>query len=85
MMRAPERRRERRERPVLALERVTGGYGGAEIIHEVSVSVAAGEIVVLVGPNGAGKSTVMNAVLGQAYARGRAGEPPGPGHHRHRP
>ena len=38
--------------PVLALERVTGGYGGAEIIHEVSVSVGPGEIVVLVGPTG---------------------------------
>lgn len=51
--------------PVLALEHVTGGYGGAEIIHEVSVSVGPGEIVVLIGPNGAGKSTVMNAVLGR--------------------
>ena len=56
--------------PVLALERVTGGYGGAEIIHEVSVSVGAGEIVVLVGPNGAGKSTVMNAVLGRLELAG---------------
>ncbi|MDE0415940.1 MAG: ABC transporter ATP-binding protein [bacterium] len=51
--------------PVLALERVTGGYGGAEIIHEVSLGVCPGEIVVLIGPNGAGKSTVMNAVLGR--------------------
>ena len=56
--------------PVLALERVTGGYGGAEIIHEVSVSVGAGEIVVLIGPNGAGKSTVMNAVLGRLELSG---------------
>ena len=51
--------------PVRALERVTGGYGGAEIIHEVSLGVCPGEIVVLIGPNGAGKSTVMNAVLGR--------------------
>ena len=56
--------------PVLALERVTGGYGGAEIIHDVSVSVGAGEIVVLIGPNGAGKSTVMNAVLGRLELSG---------------
>ena len=56
--------------PVLALERVTGGYGGAEIIHEVSVTVGPGEIVVLVGPNGAGKSTVMNAVLGRLELAG---------------
>ena len=56
--------------PVLALDRVTGGYGGAEIIHEVSVSVSPGEIVVLIGPNGAGKSTVMNAVLGRLTLAG---------------
>ena len=58
------------ESPILALERVTGGYGGAEIIHEVSVSVGPGEIVVLIGPNGAGKSTVMNAVLGRLELAG---------------
>ena len=55
---------------ILALDRVSGGYGGAEIIHEVSVRVGAGEIVVLVGPNGAGKSTVMNAVLGRLELSG---------------
>ena len=48
---------------VLELDGVTGGYGGAEILHGVSVRVAPSEIVVLIGPNGAGKSSVMNAVL----------------------
>ncbi len=58
--------------PLLALERVSGGYGGAQIIHEVSLAVHPGEIVVLIGPNGAGKSSVMNAVLGRlALAAGR--------------
>ena len=52
------------ERPVLELERVTGGYGGAEVIHDVSIALGRGEIVTLIGPNGAGKSSVMNAVLG---------------------
>ena len=70
--------------PILALECVTGGYGGAEIIHEVSVSVGPGEIVVLIGPNGAGKSTVMNAVLGRLELAGGAGVASRPGHHRHR-
>ena len=50
---------------IIELDRVTGGYGGAEIIHAVSVRVAPAEIVVLIGPNGAGKSSVMNAVLGR--------------------
>ena len=52
------------DRPVLELERVTGGYGGAEVIHDVSITLGRGEIVTLIGPNGAGKSSVMNAVLG---------------------
>ena len=51
--------------PVLELDEVTGGYGGGEIIHGVSLRVDAGETVVLIGPNGAGKSSVMNAVLGR--------------------
>ena len=56
--------------PVLELDGVTGGYGGAEIIHGVSVRVAPAEIVVLIGPNGAGKSSVMNAVLGRLRVDG---------------
>ena len=58
------------ESSILELDRVTGGYGGAEIIHEVSVRVAPAETVVLIGPNGAGKSSVMNAVLGRLRVDG---------------
>ena len=44
---------------------MVGGYGsGANIIHGCTISVAKGEIVVIVGPNGAGKSTAMKALLG---------------------
>ncbi|SEA83229.1 ABC transporter ATP-binding protein [Rubrimonas cliftonensis] len=49
---------------ILSVERVTGGYGDADIIHDVSMTVGRGEIVVVVGPNGAGKSTAMKAVIG---------------------
>jgi branched-chain amino acid transport system ATP-binding protein len=49
---------------VLTLEGVTGGYGGSEILHGVSMQVGAGQIVVIIGPNGAGKSTAMKAVFG---------------------
>ena len=52
------------EPSVLELEGVSGGYGGAEILHEISISLGRSEIVALIGPNGAGKSSVMNAVLG---------------------
>ena len=58
------------ERPVLELDRVTGGYGGGEIIHDISITLGRGEIVALIGPNGAGKSSAMNAVLGILFIGG---------------
>ncbi|MGI9404959.1 MAG: ABC transporter ATP-binding protein [Hyphomicrobiaceae bacterium] len=45
-------------------ENMTGGYGGADIIHGCTIGVEKGEIAVIVGPNGAGKSTAMKAVFG---------------------
>lgn len=53
----------------LAGEMMTGGYGGADILHECSISVDRGEIAVVVGPNGAGKSTAMKAVFGMLGLR----------------
>jgi len=49
----------------LVLERVTAGYGPLEVIHDVDVEVAPGEVVCLLGPNGAGKSTTLLAAVGQ--------------------
>ena len=43
---------------------MTGGYGGADILHSCTIGVEKGEIAVVVGPNGAGKSTAMKAVFG---------------------
>jgi len=45
-------------------EKMTGGYGGPDIITSCSVNVERGEIVAILGPNGAGKSTAMKAMLG---------------------
>ena len=45
-------------------DKMTAGYGGAEIIKKCSIEVKEGEIVVVIGPNGAGKSTAMKAMLG---------------------
>ena len=53
----------------LAGEAMTGGYGGADIVHDCSISVERGEIAVIVGPNGAGKSTAMKALLGMVSLR----------------
>jgi len=45
-------------------ESMTGGYGGADILHDCTIAAEQGEIAVIVGPNGAGKSTAMKAVFG---------------------
>lgn len=43
---------------------MTGGYGGADILHSCNINAEKGEIAVIVGPNGAGKSTAMKAIFG---------------------
>ena len=54
---------------LLVMDKVTGGYGQADILHQVSLEVGGDEIVVIVGPNGAGKSTAMKAVFGLVRIR----------------
>ena len=55
---------------VLELDGVSGGYGGSEILHGISLKVEPKEIVVIIGPNGAGKSTAMKAVFGLLQLNG---------------
>ena len=55
--------------PVLIGENMTGGYGGADILHSCTIAVEKGQIAVIVGPNGAGKSTAMKAVFGMLKLR----------------
>ena len=50
-------------------EAMTGGYGGADILHACTIAVEKGQIAVIVGPNGAGKSTAMKAVFGMLRLR----------------
>ena len=50
--------------PFFVGEKMTGGYGGPDIITSCTVNVDRGEIVAILGPNGAGKSTAMKAMLG---------------------
>ena len=43
---------------------VRKSYGGIEVIHGVSVTIADGEFVILVGPSGCGKSTLLRMIAG---------------------
>ncbi|MDD6694408.1 MAG: ATP-binding cassette domain-containing protein, partial [Olsenella sp.] len=48
------------------LLRVSGLSAGTEdnpILHDIDISVAAGETHVLMGPNGAGKSTLGHVIM----------------------
>ncbi len=48
----------------IALDTVTVRYRGAVALDRVSLSVAPGEIRVLLGPSGSGKSTILRAIAG---------------------
>ncbi|QCO15981.1 ABC transporter ATP-binding protein [Azospirillum brasilense] len=56
--------------PLLQVEGLSAGYGGAVAVDRLSLSVAAGEAVALLGANGAGKSTLLKAILGLVPAMG---------------
>ena len=45
-------------------------YGAAQILYDVSLNVARGEVVALMGRNGAGKSTTLKAVMGMVRRSG---------------
>ncbi|MEO3778621.1 ABC transporter ATP-binding protein [Micromonospora sp. B11E3] len=49
---------------MLRIENLSAWYGEARVLREVSLDVAAGEVVTLVGRNGAGKSTLLRCVMG---------------------
>jgi len=49
---------------VLAARALGAGYDAVPVVHDVDLSVCAGEIVAVLGANGAGKSTLMRALAG---------------------
>jgi branched-chain amino acid transport system ATP-binding protein len=49
---------------LLDVDSISIHFGGIRALDDVSLDVAAGELVGLVGPNGAGKTTLFNCIVG---------------------
>jgi branched-chain amino acid transport system ATP-binding protein len=49
---------------LLEVNAIDVAYGDAPALWDVSLGVAAGEIVAVIGPNGAGKTTLINTIAG---------------------
>jgi branched-chain amino acid transport system ATP-binding protein len=50
--------------PLLEVRDLTVHHGQLRALHEVSLSVSAGEVYAVIGANGAGKSTLLRAIAG---------------------
>jgi branched-chain amino acid transport system ATP-binding protein len=51
-------------RALLELRGVSKSFGGLQVVSELDLHVADGEIVSVIGPNGAGKTTLFNLITG---------------------
>jgi ABC-type branched-subunit amino acid transport system ATPase component len=54
---------------ILQAEHLVAGYGDTEILHDVHLDIADGQITTIIGPNGAGKSTLLKVLMGYLVPR----------------
>jgi polar amino acid transport system ATP-binding protein len=66
-----------RREPLLIVDRITKRFGDRTAVDECSLTVAEGEIVVVIGPSGCGKTTLLRSInhlelptAGRVYLRG---------------
>lgn len=57
---------------MLQLDGVCAGYGGTQVLQNVTLEAKQGAMTVIVGPNGAGKSTILKVITGLVHpSKGR--------------
>ncbi len=68
----------RSERKMVEVKGLNMSFGSLEVLRDINLSVAEGEVVVIIGPSGSGKSTLLRCInfleksrLGEIYIDGR--------------
>jgi branched-chain amino acid transport system ATP-binding protein len=56
---------------LLSVSDLHAGYGRAEVLTGLNLSLEKGQVITVIGPNGAGKSTLLNALMGILPLRGK--------------
>jgi polar amino acid transport system ATP-binding protein len=57
--------------PLVVIDRVGKSFGSVEVLKEVNLTVAAGDVLSLIGPSGSGKTTLLRCVnCLETYERG---------------
>jgi branched-chain amino acid transport system ATP-binding protein len=56
--------------PLLALDRVTAGYGDAVVLHDISLELPEHGSLTVLGRNGVGKTTLLLTIMGYTQLRG---------------
>ena len=49
---------------MIELKSLSAGYGGRDVLHDITLPFPPGRVLALLGPNGCGKSTLLRAALG---------------------
>ena len=55
---------------LLKLERLSAGYGEAQVLFDIDLALAEGRSLALLGRNGVGKTTLVNSIIGVTRRRG---------------
>src|SRR5215467_15119307 len=55
---------------LLAIEKLSAGYGEAVVLSDISLTLAEGRALALLGRNGMGKTTLVNSIVGVTRYRG---------------